>query len=201
MSLDALPRIHDVDAVLLDGDHNWYTVHNELKALESTAAADGTPFPLTMLHDITWPYAHRDMYYDPDAIPAEFRHPYSKKGMLPELAELVDEDGLNRGTLNAELESTDRNGVRTAVDDFVADSPRTLEFKVVTGFFGCGILIDQAHLERRPALAARLAELDSPDWLRAQCDRLEMARIRYLMRIQKAARELGRARREARGAG
>jgi hypothetical protein len=197
-SLDALPRIRDVDAVLLDGDHNWYTVYHELKALESTATADGRPFPLTMLHDIDWPYARRDMYYDPDAIPAEYRHAYDKQGMLPELSELVEEGVLNAATVNARMEGTERNGVRAAVDDVVADSARPLDLKLVPGFFGCGILIDPAHIESKPALADRLAELDSPEWLREQCERLEMARIRYLMRIQGAARDVIRARRAAR---
>src|SRR5688572_21414340 len=32
-SLKALKRIKEVDCVVLDGDHNWYTVFNELKML------------------------------------------------------------------------------------------------------------------------------------------------------------------------
>ena len=34
LSLNALPSIENFDVVLIDGDHNWYTVFNELKTLE-----------------------------------------------------------------------------------------------------------------------------------------------------------------------
>jgi hypothetical protein len=30
LSLDVLPSLEAVDAALIDGDHNWYTVYNEL---------------------------------------------------------------------------------------------------------------------------------------------------------------------------
>jgi len=32
-SLSALPKILDADVVLIDGDHNWYTVHAELEII------------------------------------------------------------------------------------------------------------------------------------------------------------------------
>ena len=34
LSLEALPAIDRMDLVLIDGDHNWYTVFNELKLIE-----------------------------------------------------------------------------------------------------------------------------------------------------------------------
>ena len=34
LSLDALPSIDRMDLVLIDGDHNWYTVFKELKLIE-----------------------------------------------------------------------------------------------------------------------------------------------------------------------
>ena len=42
-SLLALDRIEDPDVVLLDGDHNWYTVVNELRLL--AARAPRRPLP------------------------------------------------------------------------------------------------------------------------------------------------------------
>ena len=33
LSLNALGEIKEADAVVIDGDHNWYTVYNELKLL------------------------------------------------------------------------------------------------------------------------------------------------------------------------
>ena len=37
ISHDVLPELPAVDAALIDGDHNWYTVFNELKMLAATA--------------------------------------------------------------------------------------------------------------------------------------------------------------------
>ncbi len=68
MSLEQLPLLEEIDAVILDGDHNWYTVYNELKLL-SRQVDDGRPYPLVLVHDIGWPYGRRDLYYDPDVDP------------------------------------------------------------------------------------------------------------------------------------
>jgi predicted O-methyltransferase YrrM len=65
MSLDALDRIDEMDAVFIDGDHNCYTVYNELKLLERMAAEQKRLFPLTLMHDVDWPYGRRDLYYNP----------------------------------------------------------------------------------------------------------------------------------------
>ena len=69
-SLEALPDISGYDTVLIDGDHNWYTIFNELQLIEKHCKT----FPLVLLNDTGWPYARRDLYYNPDTIPSEFRH-------------------------------------------------------------------------------------------------------------------------------
>src|SRR3954452_11848420 len=46
LSLDALPAIGAADAVLVDGDHNWYTVQAELRAVHDAARAAGRPAPI-----------------------------------------------------------------------------------------------------------------------------------------------------------
>src|SRR3990172_3274569 len=85
-SLKALPEVGPMDAVLIDGDHNWYTVFHELKLIERLSREHHHGFPLVMLHDIGWPYGRRDMYYDPETIPEEYRQPYLRKGMRPRVA-------------------------------------------------------------------------------------------------------------------
>jgi Methyltransferase domain len=187
-SLDVLPGIRDADAVLLDGDHNWYTVHAELTALAVVARDERRPFPLTLMHDVGWPYARRDMYYDPGSIPEEFRHPYRRAGMLPGVSELADDGGVGAGINNALHEGGPRNGVRTAIDDFLAEAPellgRTLGYQEVTGFSGLGIVADEEQLDRSPALRERLAELRTPEWLQAQCERLEDGRMAVVRLFQ-----------------
>ena len=45
-SLNVLPEMDSADFVLIDGDHNWYTVYNELILLESTNTKSDKPFPV-----------------------------------------------------------------------------------------------------------------------------------------------------------
>ena len=77
------PRAGPCDVALIDGDHNWYTVYNELRLLAEAARREAEPLPVLILHDVCWPYGRRDLYYDPAEIPAEFRQPYARRGMRP----------------------------------------------------------------------------------------------------------------------
>ena len=79
-----------MDAALIDGDHNWYTVYHELRLLHEVARAAGEPLPLLILHDVGWPYGRRDLYYGPEQIPEEFRQPYAQQGMLKGSSELLE---------------------------------------------------------------------------------------------------------------
>lgn len=177
LSLEVLPGLEGVDAALIDGDHNWFTVYHELKALEERAAATGGELPLTMLHDVDWPYGRRDGYYDPDKIPAEYRQPHRKAGIVLNQSELTDANGVNQRLDNATAEGTPRNGVRTAIEDFLAAAARPYVFRSIMGFHGLGILVSPSRLEENEQLRQRLEELDSPAWLRAHCNRLENGRL------------------------
>jgi len=144
-SLEALDEVHEVDAWLIDGDHNWYTVYNELKRIEEINRRDGRPM-LAFLHDIAWPSGHRDMYYAPQRIPDEYRHSYDYDGgAIPDRTALVPGRGF-RGMGHfawATHEGGPRNGVRTAVDDFRAEARqigRPYAFGEVPAVFGLGVL-------------------------------------------------------------
>lgn len=134
-SLQVLPQLQEVDLVLIDGDHNWYTVYHELKLLEQYKR-----FPIVMLHDTEWPYGRRDMYYFPDTIPIEYRQPHAKKGLLPGITELV-EHGHNSDVDNALFEYGPRNGVLTAIEDFMQETQQPLTFMRVHSEHGLGIII------------------------------------------------------------
>jgi hypothetical protein len=177
LSLDVLPEIAEIDAVLLDGDHNWYTVYNELKTLAAGASAAQREFPLVMMHDIDWPYGRRDLYYDPETIPPEFRHPYRRAGLVPGSKDLSEGDGINAHEFNAIVVGTPRNGVRTAVEDFLAEAGDRVEFRTIVGFHGLGILASRAEIEANSELEHRLEEFESPQWLEEHCRRLEQARV------------------------
>lgn len=134
LSLKALPLIEKMDVVLIDGDHNWYTVINELRMLEKTAYKNNRLFPLVFLHDISWPYGRRDLYYDPETIPEAYRKPFKKKGLIPGKVELVENGGLNSHLDNAIHENDFQSGVLTAVEDFLQETPLDLKFHAIPVF-------------------------------------------------------------------
>lgn len=134
-SLHVLPTIETCDATLIDGDHNWYTVYYELKQFERMKR-----FPIIFLHDLEWPYGRRDMYYFPESIPPEFRKPNAKMGILPGVNELV-ENGHNSSVHHATYEHGERNGVLTAIEDFLQQSSIPLQLYRMRSQFGLGIMM------------------------------------------------------------
>ena len=138
LSLNILPLLKDYDTILIDGDHNWYTVYNELKIIERNFKEED--FPLIFLHDVGWPYARRDLYYNPDNIPLQFRQHFKKLGIMPGEANLKESGGLNAGLFNAIEENNEKNGVLTGVEDFINESKLEFSFEIVNAFFGLGIL-------------------------------------------------------------
>ena len=61
-SLEALPKIELPDAIVIDGDHNYFTVSEELRLIGERAP--GAELPLLLFHDVCWPHARRDDYFD-----------------------------------------------------------------------------------------------------------------------------------------
>lgn len=163
MSLQALPKLGSFDAILIDGDHNWYTVYNELRLVKQFC---GDKLPLIFLHDVSWPYARRDLYYNPDTIPAEYRHSYAKKGIVSGQSELSSSDGINFHLCNALDEGTPRNGVLTAIEDFIAEN-KNLSFHLIDCVCGLGFIYEKGsaaplleHMQSAETLAGliRLTE-------------------------------------------
>jgi Methyltransferase domain len=135
-SHDALSQIPLPDAVIIDGDHNYYTVSGELEIVDRRASwTDG---PLVILHDVCWPHARRDTYYEPDRIPPEDRPSTAHDvGIVPWEPEI--EPGGLPFPWAARREGGARNGVLTAVEDFVA-AREGLRLAIVPVFFGLGVL-------------------------------------------------------------
>jgi Macrocin-O-methyltransferase (TylF)/Methyltransferase domain len=160
LSVDVLGDLPPMDVALIDGDHNWYTVFTELNLLADVARRAGAPMPVMVLHDVGWPYGRRDLYYDPSNIPAEHRQPWRREGIRRGERRLVV-GGLNSNLANAELEGGARNGVMTAVDDFVAAPGEALRLVVLPVLFGLAIVVAEDRLVAQPALAAELDRLES----------------------------------------
>jgi predicted O-methyltransferase YrrM len=138
-SLDALPGLRGrFDCILIDGDHNWYTVWSELAAIRDQSLL--VPGGMIFFHDVGRPYGRRDMYYQPETIPPEYRLEYERKGIVRGKSQLADAAGSNRVHFNAVREGGPRNGVLTAIEDFVAAHPADYHFCRIKAQYGLGIL-------------------------------------------------------------
>jgi hypothetical protein len=178
-SLVALASIPQFDVVVIDGDHNWYTVFNELRLIEELSGQIGQPMPLIFLHDIAWPYGRRDLYYDPSSIPEAYRQPWARMGISPTSSALVPTGGINAKLCNARHEGGPKNGVLTAVEDYLKSTPASWTFVQVPAVYGLGILLPAPLAEAKPEVARRIAVWAVPEVHRF-IERLEMARIAML---------------------
>lgn len=152
-SLEMLPALGAADLVLLDGDHNWYTVVEELRII----GREFEEFPVVLLHDVGWPYGRRDLYYVPERIPEAMRQPIGYGGLVPGEPDQSAASGFNRGAANALTEGTPRNGVLTAIEDFVSEFATPLRLRVIPGIHGLGILCSTERARTAgPTLAALL---------------------------------------------
>jgi hypothetical protein len=139
ISLSVLPHMNDpFDLILIDGDHNWYTVYNELKLISERKLLK--PRGMIFLHDVEWPWGRRDLYYQPETIPAEYRHEWQQKGIARGKKELLDAGGLFPSYCKATREGGPRNGVLTAIDDFLEEHKGRYAFFRVTDGVGLGII-------------------------------------------------------------
>ena len=181
-SLDALPQIPLPDAIVIDGDHNYHTVGQELRMIGERAVGDG--LPLLLFHDVCWPHGRRDDYFDPESIPPDSRHStVGGRGGISPGNPGVDPRGLPYPN-SAEQEGGRGNGVLTAIEDFVAGR-EDIRLVVVPAFFGLGVAW---HTGRpySPALADLLRPLDRHPVL----ERLETNRVSQLARHHRVQTEL-----------
>ncbi|OGC82126.1 MAG: hypothetical protein A2V81_03180 [Candidatus Abawacabacteria bacterium RBG_16_42_10] len=144
-SLEVLPELPVQDIYLIDGDHNYYTVYSELQKIHEKSVAHGHPV-IIILHDVGWPCARRDLYYYPSLIPESFRQPFSF-----DMGITLDNSGLISGGFRgesafacAEKEGGPRNGILTAIEDFMGQNP-VYEFDKIDAVFGLGIMISDQH--------------------------------------------------------
>lgn len=158
LSLAILPHLEEsYDCIFIDGDHNWYTVFHELTLIEERNLLK--PGGIIFLHDIGWPYGRRDMYYQPETIPAEYRNQHTRQGIQKGRSLLLKEGGLNAGHHNAIEEFGPRNGVLTAVEDYLRQSRQKYHFIKDLREFGLGILLKksgQNDLRRASTLRLRI---------------------------------------------
>ena len=179
-SFEALSHIPATDAVVIDGDHNYYTVLNELRAVGERFT--GEEFPLLLLHDVRWPHARRDAYYAPESIPEDQRHPMESGPVFPGISGLAP-GGLPYKNVAAH-EGGARNGVLTALEDFLGER-RDLTVAIVPAFFGLGI-VWPSNVPWAEEMARLLEPVDRAPWI----ERLEQHRVYNLARFYREKMKL-----------
>jgi len=118
-----------------------------LRLADAASRRDGKPL-LAVLHDVGWPCARRDMYYAPETIPPEHRHPHSfDVGVTLDLDGVLPGRGMRGvGAFAWALRAGGpKNGVLTAIEDFIAQAQtedRPLLYAYVPAVFGLGVLFD-----------------------------------------------------------
>jgi Methyltransferase domain len=184
-SLEALKTMERADAYVIDGDHNYYTVSEEIRLVVERDA--GTDMPLLMFHDVGWPHARRDDYFAPEQVPDEYRQATIEGGgLFPGLSD--PRPGGLPYKWPAAAEGGPRNGVLTAVEDFVGTDEH-LRFAILPSFFGLGIVWDA-----RSAYAERLGEMLSPLDRNPIIARLEANRTYHLAAVHHQMMEVTAAR-------
>jgi Methyltransferase domain len=168
-SHSALAELPPADAVVIDGDHNYYTVTEELRLIFEKA---GDRPLLIAFHDVCWPHARRDTYYAPERIPEEHRQPLARDARLAPGAPGVAQLGIPFPWA-AQREGGPRNGVLTAIEDFV-EGRSGLRLAIVPAFFGLGLLWSE-----EASWADEVARLVGP-WDRSpMLERMEAARVAH----------------------
>ena len=153
-SLPVLEKLEAHDVYFIDGDHNYFTVKNELWLI----LQHRDHWPLIFLHDVCWPWGRRDQYCAPELIPAEHRHPCSAELMVVPGEGALREAGFCGKESDYEYaaalhEGGPCNGVLTAVEDAIADlGQEQWRLLVVPAVFGLGILYSPKHFSQKLSL-------------------------------------------------
>jgi hypothetical protein len=113
------------------------------------------------------------MYWNPEAIPDEWRKPWARDGIRWD-QRLLDQTGkgISRGNAQAIEEGGQRNGVLTAVEDFIEESSTSLELRIVNGDHGLGVLVSREILDTTPAVLRQWENLLSTGFLLNQARQL-----------------------------
>jgi hypothetical protein len=170
-SAEALAAMELTDAFVIDGDHNYHTVSEELETIANRRS--GAELPLLLFHDVCWPHGRRDSYYAPERVPEEQR-----ERIVADTTIFPGEPRTGGGGLPypwaADREGGAQNGVLTAIEDFAA-ARSGIRVAVMPMFFGFGV----AWHEDAP-WAAAVAGLLEPWDRNPILTRLEANRVFHL---------------------
>jgi len=140
MSIPYLQQAEPADIYFIDGDHNHYTVLNELRLIRDKNTEDTSR--LLFLHDVGWPCGYMDMYYDKTSIEQK-----NRKQTTSDLNISVFHfqytpgiQGLPIDEVSVAIEDGGKaNGVLAAIEDFLDESPEWI-YCSLPSIYGLGVL-------------------------------------------------------------
>lgn len=141
-SLNVLPTLNNLDAIFINGDPNWYTVYNELNIIKE----NHINFPIVFICNNKYPHKRRDSYINPDKIPKEYKNECCNE--LPILYKEDDdtkETRVNDGYCHAIYQDTPKNGVLTAIEDFLDENP-SLELLEINPIEGISLIYHSSEI-------------------------------------------------------
>jgi uncharacterized coiled-coil protein SlyX len=135
-SPQVLAELPPAELYVLDGDHNYAVVYQEISWIQRHA-----PDAVIVLHDVLWPCGRRDLYYQPSSVPPSDQHPASADGPTVWHDELTPAGLVGLGAFTVACHAGgERNGVLTAVEDAIAHEG-DWHLAVVPAVFGMGVLL------------------------------------------------------------
>jgi hypothetical protein len=144
LSISEIPNLQGIDCWFIDGDHNWYTVFNELSLIRENSKKFNRNF-LVFIHDVGWPWARRDLYYSPSSIPKDFLHDHNYDyGVTLENKPILNGGFRGNGQYAiANHDGGEKNGVLTAIEDFAKPFGDEYFFANIPAVFGLGIIYNE----------------------------------------------------------
>jgi hypothetical protein len=140
MSIPYLQKAEPADIYFIDGDHNHYTVLNELRLIRDKNNENNPK--LLFLHDVGWPWGYMDMYYDTTSIEQKYRKK-TTSGLNVSVfhpSHVTVNQGLPMDELSVAIEDGgEENGVLAAVESFLEESPGWM-YCSIPSIFGLGVL-------------------------------------------------------------
>ncbi|MBT7854931.1 MAG: class I SAM-dependent methyltransferase [Opitutae bacterium] len=181
-SVDVLPDLPPHELYIIDGDHNYYTVKQEIRLIFQHPEH----LPVFLFHDTAWPFARRDLYYDPETIPVDQRNPYSADGGPWPGKQNLSEDGFcaTESMCIATAEGGPDNGVLTAIEDaksekIIPEIYRTTSIPIV---FGCTLLYPSNMVSA--AALKKIKQLgNSTETLHPLLESMESNRLRLYLEL------------------
>lgn len=136
-----LGELPPADLYVLDGDHNYAVVHEEVSWIMANS-----PDAVIVLHDVLWPCARRDLYYEPSPLTGDDKHPFSNDGPTISHDGLTPAGLVGLGSFTWAVEAGgESNGVFTAVEDAVAAAGANDWYvDVVPAVYGMGLVMRKA---------------------------------------------------------